>query len=199
MWPWEHLAFGYLLYSLLWRVYRGEGPTEGAALLLVVGTQVPDLVDKPLSWEFGVFPTGHALGHSVLVAVPLAVLVLAVARRYGRLDLGSAFVVGQLSHILGDVIDPLRAGSDIAVGRALWPVVTGTPYDVDYGISRGFVYLAEFAAEVATQDPASLLLYLTFPLLGGLLWLADGAPGPRGAYRLLAAGIRRQPPERTGD
>jgi hypothetical protein len=146
-----------------------------------------------------VFPTGHALGHSILVAVPLALVVLAIAHRYGRLDLGGAFVVGQFSHILGDIIDPLRFGDGIAVSRALWPVVTGNPYDVDYGIARGLVYFREFAAELATVGTSTLLVYLTIPVLGGLLWLVDGAPGPRGAYRLLAAGIRRRPPERARD
>ena len=62
MWPWEHLAFGYLLWSL-WLRARGRSlPGDWEALVLVFATQLPDLVDKPLAWQLGVLPGGRSLG-----------------------------------------------------------------------------------------------------------------------------------------
>ena len=49
MWPWEHLAFGYVLYSLGVRTLRGRTPRGPPVLVLAVATQVPDLLDKPLA------------------------------------------------------------------------------------------------------------------------------------------------------
>ena len=48
MWPWEHLAIGYLAYSLLGRLAWRRPPTVGTAITVAFGTQFPDLVDKPL-------------------------------------------------------------------------------------------------------------------------------------------------------
>jgi hypothetical protein len=59
MWPWEHLAVGYLLYSVscvLW----GRYPTRIGVAALAFGTQFPDLVDKPLGWWLGVLPSGQS-------------------------------------------------------------------------------------------------------------------------------------------
>ena len=60
MWPWGHLALGYLLHSPLARARFGRPPTDRATLLLVIGTQLPDLVDKPLAWWLGVLPAGRS-------------------------------------------------------------------------------------------------------------------------------------------
>ena len=48
MWTWEHLAIGYLAYSLLSQLAWRRPPTVGAAITVAFGTQFPDLVDKPL-------------------------------------------------------------------------------------------------------------------------------------------------------
>ena len=78
MWPWEHVAFGYVLYSLGSHAIRREPPAEWTVFALGLGTLVPDLVDKPLSWSLGLFPTGYSVAHSALVAVPtVAGLLLA--------------------------------------------------------------------------------------------------------------------------
>lgn len=178
MWPWEHAALGYLCYSLAVRRAWGRPPTDTAAAVVVVGTLLPDLVDKPLSWGLGVFPTGHGAAHSVFVALAVALVAVAVAERIDRRPLGLALSVGYVSHLLGDVIDPLRTGGRVAVGRILWPLVRSEPYEQEHGLARGLIYLREFLAELSTVDPTSLAaLYLVFPLAAVFLWLADGAPG----------------------
>jgi hypothetical protein len=174
MWPWEHAAFGYLLYSPLSRLLTQRGPDGKAAVLLAVGAVLPDLVDKTLSWGLGVFPTGYALGHSVFLALPVGLGLLAARRQLDTL----AFVVAYWAHLLGDVIDPIRYGSGVAVGRVFWPVVEGSPYNEDLGLRRGVVYFREFVAAIPETDLTSLAaLYLALPLLAVVIWLLDGAPG----------------------
>lgn len=178
MWPWGHAAVGYLLYSSALRVLGREPPTDRAALTVLLATQLPDLVDKPLSWGLGVFPTGYALGHSVFVAVPVGALVLALGVRSDRYQLSAAFVVGYWSHLATDVLDPLRRGESPILNRVLWPVVTDTPYEEELGLARGMAYLEAFVRSAASMDPLSLLLlYLLLPLAMGAAWVLDGAPG----------------------
>ncbi|MFC7229631.1 metal-dependent hydrolase [Salinirubellus salinus] len=186
MWPWEHLAVGYLCLSIGVRALRERPPTGPEAIVLGAGTQFPDLVDKPLSWGLGVFPTGYAVGHSALVALPVGTLLLWGARRAGHPVAGGAFVLGYWSHLAGDVLNPLRAGYTPELGRVLWPLVEGDPYGSDIGLRRVLVYLARFPGDVATLDPSSPeLLYLLVPLPAMLLWVADGAPGPGVLVRVV--------------
>ena len=50
--PWGHLAIGYLCLSLAIRA-RWRVPPQGPAVIAVaIGTQLPDLIDKPLAWTF---------------------------------------------------------------------------------------------------------------------------------------------------
>jgi hypothetical protein len=178
MWPWEHLAVGYLCYSLGSRVLTGDPPAERDVLLLGIATQLPDLIDKPLSWGLQVFPTGYALGHSVFLAIPLGLVLLGEGIRRREPTAGLALLVGYWSHLAGDVVSPLRNGDPLAVGRLLWPLVEGNPYSRDLGLERALVYLARLPAELSTMDPfGAVLFYLLLPALTALLWLADGAPG----------------------
>jgi hypothetical protein len=192
MWPWEHLALGYLLYSLGGRALDRGPPADGGVAALAVGTQAPDLVDKPLSWGLGWFPTGFAVGHSVFVAVPACLAVLWAARRRGRPDLGGGFVVGVLSHLGGDLLSPLRSGGTVAVGRLLWPVSTQAPYESDRGLRRGIAYLERFLADLSAMDAGAVGPSVLLSAATVLLWLRDGRPGPallwRGVGRLRRAG-----------
>jgi hypothetical protein len=192
MWPWEHVAFAYLLYSPALHVARGRSPGDVAAVALGLGALVPDLVDKPLAWAFGVFQTGYGAAHSVLVVVPLLFVLVAAARRYDRAGPAVAYAAGHLSHLAGDLVYPFVAGAGVPVERLLWPVSTFP----EAGPSPGFVtlvthYLREYAARVLALDVGPLLLFEA-TLLGAVLvlWLFDGAPGTRALRRRLA---RRDP------
>lgn len=186
MWPWEHAAFGYLLYSGGLHVWRRSGPDGPAALVLLLSTQLPDIVDKPLSWLFGLFPSGFSLAHSVFVAVPLIAAAVIGTRKRGRTELGIAFAVGYGSHLVGDVVGPIRSGASIALSRVLWPLVTHPPYDHDYGlVGRTLVYLEAFTGTLGSADPVVLTLYLALPVAALLLWIADGLPGVATVHRLL--------------
>jgi hypothetical protein len=50
MLPLGHAALGYLLYTVAGRVSGKQVPLRYAIVPLAVGTQFPDLVDKPLAY-----------------------------------------------------------------------------------------------------------------------------------------------------
>ncbi|MFB6252114.1 MAG: metal-dependent hydrolase, partial [Halobellus sp.] len=98
MLPWGHLAVGYLLYTFGTHLLQRSAPAGQAVLLLAVGTQLPDLVDKPLNWWLDIFD-GRAIGHSMFAAVVISILFFSVMRRYDREDLAVALSVGLVSHL----------------------------------------------------------------------------------------------------
>lgn len=185
MLPWGHLALGYLLYSPTVRLWRRRGPEGLSVLVLALATQLPDLVDKPLSWVFGLAPQGYSVAHSVLVGAPVALAVGWLLVRRGREETGLAFVVGYLSHLAGDVLLGLALENPYAVDRVLWPLVTLPPYGSDRpALSRSLEYVVEWVRLlVATEGYLLPLLYVGPMVAAALLWLVDGAPGfprPRG-------------------
>jgi hypothetical protein len=190
MYPWGHLAFGYLLYSVAVHATDRRAPDGSSVLVLAFATQVPDLVDKPLSWGFGVFTVGYGAAHSILVVVPaLCVAGLLVARRLLPGRSVAAYAVGHLSHLAGDLVYPVLRGEPLPVGRLLWPLASFPPPETDLGlVERTLYYLLRYLYQVVTLDPSPLLVVqLGLLALVGLLWLADGAPGPLACWRLLAA------------
>lgn len=178
MWPWGHLAFGYLLYSLASRTVLDEPPVGGPTLLLAVATQLPDLVDKPLSWTFKVFETGYGAGHSVFVAVPVVAAVAAFAHRTDHERYGLAFCVGYASHLAADVILSSALSREPAFDQVLWPVVEFSGYAVDRGfVGRFTEYFVAFVADILSGDATFYLaLYLVLFTTVFTLWLYDGLP-----------------------
>lgn len=179
MWPWGHLAFGYVFFSLVSRAWFDEPPRGSSVYVLALATQLPDLVDKPLSWTFEVFPSGYSVGHSVFVAVPVAVAVALLAWRFHRTAAGVAFAVGYWSHLVGDVLVGAVTRQEYVIERVLWPTVTLPPYASRMGaFERGLQYFNEFVVQLRTaEDPTLLLLYLGPFVAAFLVWIVDGMPG----------------------
>lgn len=100
-----HLAMGYLL-----GVY-----TRFPVAYLVVGSALPDLVDRPLYW-LGLTPFSHTVAHSIAVAVPAGFVL---TRLFGRR--GAALALGWLVHVGTDFLN-------VATTRGL----SATPYYVLY-------------------------------------------------------------------
>lgn len=188
MWPWEHVAVGYLLYSLGRRALGADPPSDGAAVAVAVAALLPDLIDKPLSWGLRLFPSGYAVGHSVLLAVPVGLASVVLADRFGRRWLGVAVLVGYWSHLVADVLAPLRRSSAPLPSRVLWPLVPQAPYDRRLGIRRGLVYLGEFVSSISSWEAA--LAYLLVPLPAVVVWVVDGLPGLRWLLVPVAARAR---------
>lgn len=180
MMPWEHILFGYIGYSLLVRGLGQDSPTAGETVVIILASGGPDLIDKPLAWQFDLFASGYALGHSVFTATVLSLLAVAVARQQGRPRSSLAFVVGYGAHLLGDMI-PTSLGEPVAYRRILWPLVRGGD---GYGTSFRFEAvenLTGYFRWIAEQFAGGTLDPYFAALLGAaglalLLWVDDGLP-----------------------
>lgn len=186
MWPWDHLAVGYLVVSL-WRRHRsGRPPRAPEVLAVVVGTQLPDLVDKPLGWGTSLLPSGHSLAHSLPVAVSTSLAVYLASRRFDRGDVGAAFALAYLSHLPGDVFYPLVLGRSPTASFLLWPFVDLPPSQTDALAGRVLELLVQFAAFLRTpRGLAFLFVEAALLALTVSLWRRDGWPG-LGALRRFA-------------
>ncbi|WP_132060440.1 metal-dependent hydrolase [Halorussus amylolyticus] len=184
MWPWEHLAVGYVAYSLSTRAFGSGAPRGAAVIALAVGTQFPDLVDKPLAWALGVLPSGHSLAHSVFFAVPASALAVVVGAALGRRRVGVAFGFGYLAHLPGDVVSPMLLGGRANVGFLFWPVVPAPESEASIGFVEMVGYLfGRYLNEVLTgQLSAYVAVELGLLASVALLWVLDGMPPVRTAF-----------------
>ena len=192
MWPWEHLAFGYVLYSLYCHLRYRRSPRAGAVIAVGLGTQLPDLIDKTLAWGFHVLPSGHSLAHSLLFALPLIAVVGVLAWRADASPVGVAFGVSYLSHLFGDVLYPLLSDGRAVVSFLIWPFGAVPTYDPE----RSFIeivgyYFTRYVHDVMSGELTTyFVLQLAFMLAVFLLWLYDGAP----VLAELGAAARRDRP-----
>lgn len=179
MWPWEHAAVGYVLLSLVVHLGDRRAPRDDETLIVLAATQFPDLIDKPLSWGVGTFPTGYGIGHSVVVAIPVSIiLLLAVKWTDQRPWLVGSFLLGYWSHLFTDVFPLTRTHESANVGRILWPLVRMPPYETDYGLQRGFVYLGDLFTEIAAMNlSTTFTVYALVPTIAVVFWLIDDTPG----------------------
>lgn len=179
MWPWEHLAVGYILFSLTYRRYTGRAPSDTAAIAVILGTQFPDLVDKPLAWSFDVLTSGVSVAHSVFVATAVSALLIVVARRVGRPAVGVGFAVGYLAHLPADVIYPMFLGRDVGVTSFFWPLFVSEGGGVGGGFLANFGYfLGEFLEFLATPRGLTFLVFeVTLLAIAAWIWIDDGYPG----------------------
>lgn len=173
MLPWEHLAVGYLGYTLWTHVRHDRGPTGPTALAVAVASLLPDLVDKPLGWGLGVLPS-VGLGHSLLfVGAVTASTWFLVGGRFAL-----PVVVGLLSHLLGDVVYPLVLGRGLRYTFVLWPFAGGGSTGSSGFLSQVRYWLSNYVAFVTSPEG---IAYLGFEIVlvgtGLLLWAADGFPG----------------------
>lgn len=178
MWPWDHLAVGYVAYSLLRRATGGSPPDRRALVAVLVGSQLPDLIDKPLGWYVGVLPSGVSLAHSLLFAVPVCVLVYGWRARRGAPDQGLAFAVGYLLHVPADAVYPAVLGSPTKLWIVLWPLTSGrhsSPSSVTDHVLDLLVQFGEVLVGPRGLAVVGIELALLATAVG--LWVADGRPG----------------------
>ncbi|KPN32310.1 hypothetical protein SY89_03078 [Halolamina pelagica] len=169
MLPWGHAAVGYLSYRLYTFLRRRRPPKGVAVVALAIGTQFPDLVDKPLSWTVGILPSGRSLAHSLLVLGLVAGLLYRVSR--GRSDRTRtavfAFGFGWLAHVFADGYTILL-GQPTCVNYLVWPLAI-CPYDeVDRSIIEHLL---------ATDLTTGTLIGLALTAIASAVWVLDGAPG----------------------
>jgi hypothetical protein len=183
MMPWEHVIVGYVAYSVIVHLVYRDSPTGSETLVVVFASILPDLIDKPLSWEFGLFGSGYALGHSVFFAIPLSAAVAALAIRRERPRLGMAFGIGYLLHLPADVIPGYLRGGELKIDRLLWPVRVreGSPGE---GFRAEFLEnVVPYLLGIFDPEPSSYVFVLVgMVFVAALLWIYDGMPVAREAY-----------------
>ncbi|MDB9281676.1 metal-dependent hydrolase [Halorubrum ezzemoulense] len=133
MFPLGHLAVAYLSYVVYAAATTHRLPARLALIPVAVGSQFPDLVDKPLAYV-GVLTSGRSLAHSVFTFAVCSVVVWWVAirlRGYWRPDslpdrLRSvtpvAFAVGYVSHLGGDSYHSLLIGDVWSARFLVYPI-----------------------------------------------------------------------------
>ena len=185
MLPPGHAAVGYLTFSILRRARYRDVPTDASIAWLLLGTQFPDLIDKPLAWGLGVLPSGRSLGHSLLFAIPVAILVDRWLRRRGQVAASQGFAVGYVTHLLTDALDvlPLFRGGLEWGSFMLWPVLESPDYGTEpslwppsIGIDPTGTGLDSIAPTVGPE--------LALGAVVALVWIADGTPGLAYGYAL---------------
>jgi hypothetical protein len=167
MLPWGHAAVGYLLLSGSDRL-RGTRPTAASTIAVLVATQIPDLIDKPLAYTVPILPNGRSLAHSLLTGsiVLAAIVALLLLLGLGRLVFPVA--LGYLSHPVMDALDPAVSGEP--VGYLAWPVIP----PIEYADSPDSIL-----GILLDTDPLAPMFLLQFGLVLAALavWHRDGRPG----------------------
>ena len=139
-------------------------------LLLLVATQLPDVIDKPLAWTFSVLPSGRSFGHSLVVTAILALGLWRLAHRFDRRREAGAFLCGHLTHIVADMVPAVVAGEWIQLRTLAWPLVPVYvfPDEQDRSIIEFFL----------TLEPAAIPTSgVVLTVVAVVVWVTDGRPG----------------------
>lgn len=177
MWPWGHAAIGYLLYTMYMQLRDNQPPDTVPMALLILGTQFPDLIDKPLAWTLPLLPSGRSLGHSLLILVPLLIFVYLLAVRYRHAEWASAFAIGALSHAVVDVLPSVIHGKYAYTTSLLWPLLPAPPYD-----ERDRTILGHFSL---IKPTSMIIIEAVLTIMVFILWWYDAKPGFDTIYRVL--------------
>lgn len=178
MWPWEHAIVAYLTYSLFCHVMYRNSPGGLEVLAVVFASVLPDLIDKPLAWEYGVFESGYALGHSIFFAVPLSIIIGLLARQLSRPRTGVAFGLGYVLHPFSDVLDSYVRDDVVQFELLLWPIEIIHGHGQSGGFMPYFIQLFDSYRTALLAGALSTYLWVqvSLGLAVVVLWLYDGAP-----------------------
>jgi len=167
MGPLSHAALAYLVWTTYTRARARRPPTDAEFWLVLLASQLPDLVDKPLAWTVSVLPAGRSLGHSLLT---IGVLTLLLKRVLPRKRANVAVAVGltMWGHALFDAVAPLHRGQTAYIRYLLWPLIEQPPYDT----SRSVLLVASESLRYGISVTHVLILGVI-----ATVWLIDGMPG----------------------
>ena len=166
MFPLVHPGVAYLCYAIVLHFAGRDVPDDRATIALVLGSILPDLIDLPLHAAFSL-PSTRTVGHSLLVAVPVCVIVGLLVRQTSLpMTVAAGFAVGYTSHLLADAFWPLVLGIPDELGFLLWPLTPSPPYVGQ----KPLIFIG---------DVAITTLWIELPLLlvAVVLWWTHGRPG----------------------
>ncbi len=130
MFPIEHAVVG-LVPVLAYALIRDRRlPSLRLLGIGLVGSQFPDLIDKPLAHQFHLLPSGRVFVHSLPVAIPAICLVGWYAWRTDRLQVGGVFAFTYLSHVVADNHRALWLPEPTLSDELLWPLRPVAPQPV---------------------------------------------------------------------
>ncbi len=165
MQPIVHPVVGYLCYAGYTRTRHGTRPRGEPTVVAVFAAIVPDLIDQPL-WLVGITPVGRTVAHSLFGAILFVGVIGVLARQHGRPDLGIAFAIGYVSHLVADIPWHVLAGDYDELGFLLWPVTEMPAYS---GVK---VIGTVWGVEVTTLWFEGMIF-----VIGLLVWWFDDRPG----------------------
>lgn len=123
--PVEHFIIALIPVAFYMLFRRRCLPSLELTAVTFVGSQFPDLIDKPLALQLNLIPTGRVFMHSLPIAIPVWVFIVIYSWKTNRLRGGSAFVFASALHLIADNYPTVAAGqmpSDL-----LWPFLSATP------------------------------------------------------------------------
>jgi hypothetical protein len=169
----KHVATGYLLYSVVQRV-RGRRLAVATVVAALVGSLGPDLIDKPLTLV-GVLGYGRTFAHSLFTTTAILTVGFVLARRVDRTDLGGAFAVGYLSHLLVDMFGEVFGGLPyVDTAFLFWPIIVKRPI----GLAR------------PTLPVAKPTIFSAIIVFAAVLWVLDGMVGLSNTTRFVYERLR---------
>ncbi|UHQ99244.1 metal-dependent hydrolase (plasmid) [Natrinema zhouii] len=161
---WVHAAVAYLLYRGALTVSTKKRPSGTTILALTIGTLLPDIIDKPLSFMFQSLPS-RSLAHSLFTTVLVIGTVFYVLQQVNRTAVSVAYIFGYLSHLGADLVDSLFVPQETVV-FLLWPLVTDYHHIGTVGELVGLV-----------RPTPYVLTQMLVTGLAVVVWMSDGKPG----------------------
>jgi hypothetical protein len=126
--PLQHFAVVALPVTVYSLVRYRRLPTGYTVLILLVATQLPDIIDKPLAWTFGVLPSGRMLAHSIVISGPVLSTLCLLGIYLRKFEYTGLFAVAYLSHIVEDFYPILWQGrSYYFFPNLFWPALPANP------------------------------------------------------------------------
>ena len=125
--PVEHFIVVFIPAVLVVVLSDRRLPTLPFVGAVFVGSQFPDLIDKPLAHVFGVIPSGRVFMHSFPTAAPVWLVVAWYGWRTRRPRLSAAFIAGHVSHILADNYRAFQGSTPSIPPDMLWPITDAAP------------------------------------------------------------------------
>jgi len=122
--PLEHFLLAFIPVWVYVFLHGRGNPSLRLVAIVFVGSQFPDLVDKPLAHAFFLIPSGRVFMHSLPFAIPLVLLVGIYGWKTSRTRTAFAFNYAFLSHLVADHQQALIKSNPEIPPDLLWPFVT---------------------------------------------------------------------------
>lgn len=126
MFPHQHLIVAIIPVVAYVIVSDRRLPTINLLGVVFLGSQFPDLVDKPLAHQFAVLPSGRVFMHSMPIVLPFLLLLAVYGWKTDRLRLSVAFAFAHLSHVFTDHLTALLSPNPQLPPELLWPLLPTT-------------------------------------------------------------------------